>query len=123
MSQGAFENGRYQASRDPNNIHRIRVQPETKALVIDGVTNAYPSGATNAYPSAKVSGGRREIGLLARKVSIRFTGTAPTGYKQGGTIVLPWFVAATFNSLVEGQTGTYLGDPIELIGTTAEETN
>lgn len=119
MSSGAFESGRYQ---DANlAVRAIRVQPETKALVIATVANAYPAGAVTTSPRAKVTGSNRKIGVNARKVTIRFTGTPPTGYKPLSSFSLPWFVASTFAAIVEGAVGTYLSAPIEVVGTKAEK--
>jgi hypothetical protein len=119
MSAGAFENGKYE-SNGTSGIHAVRVQPETKALTIGGVANAYPAGAIDAKPSAQVGRGKRSIGINCRTVSIRLT-AALTGYKSGSVIVLPWFVPSTFDALTVGSTGTYLATACEVVGTTAEK--
>lgn len=119
MSAGAFENGKY-ASNGTGGVHKIRVQPETKALTIDGVANAYPAGGVDSKPSAQVGKGKRSIGINARTVSIKLT-AALTGYKSGSVITLPWFVASTFDDLTVGATGTYLATACELVGTSAEK--
>jgi hypothetical protein len=116
MSAGAFETGKYETTQTPTAILPITVQPETKALVINGSANAYPAGAIDGFPSAQVSKGARSIGVNARTVTIKFTGGVPTGYKQNSPITLPWFVQATFTPLVKGMTGTYLENDIELVG-------
>lgn len=119
MSAGSFENGRYE-SNGTGGIHKVRVQPETKALTIDGVANAYPAGDVDAKPSAQVGKGKRSIGINARTVSIKLT-AALAGYKDGSVITLPWFTADTFDALTVGATGTYLGTACELVGTSAEK--
>lgn len=119
MSGGVFETGRY--TDDNAAIRGIRVQPETKALTIGGTTNAYAAGAVDTSPRAKVSGSRRAYGVHARKVTVRFTATAPTGYKDGGTTTIPWFNPTTFAALTELATGTYQGAPVELVGKSAEK--
>jgi hypothetical protein len=119
MSAGAFETGIYEDGK--GGFRGIRVQPETKALTIATVANAYAAGPVDTAPRAKVSGSRRSYGVHARKVTVRFTGTVPTGYKALGTTTLPWFDPTTFAALTELATGTYLGSPIELVGTSAEK--
>lgn len=118
MSSGAFENGKYD-SPATSGIHSIRVQPETKALTLGGVANAYPAGAVDSKPSAQVSKGKRSVGVNARTVSIKLT-AALAGYKTGSVIVLPWFVASTFEALPANATGTYLATACELVGTSPE---
>lgn len=118
MSSGAFENGKY-GSNTTGGIHAVRVQPETKALTLGGVANAYPTGAVDSTPSAQIGRGKRSIGINARTVSIRLTATL-AGYKSGSTIVLPWFVASTFDALTVGSTGTYLATACELVGKSPE---
>jgi hypothetical protein len=123
MSAGSFVIKRYQATADTDNYHPIRIQPETEALEIDGVTNAEPPGAINAYPSAQVSKGRRSIGLNARMVTVRFDGAGPANYQAQGTIRLPWLNAATFADIRRGQSGTYLTQPITVVGVSPEAAN
>lgn len=118
MSEGAFESGRY--ADNLGGIHAIRVQPETKGLVLGGSTNSYPAGAVDTRPRAKVSGSTRKFGVNARKVSIRFTAAAGD-YKEGSVISLPWFVPATFDALTEGAVGTYQTFAVELVGTRPEK--
>lgn len=120
MSTGVFETGIYVDNR--GSFRGIRVQPETKALEIDGVSNAYAAGPVDAVPRAKVSGGRNSYGVNARKVTIRLTAANPAPYAPGSTISLPWFVRTTFDALLPDSTGTYNGQPIILVGTTPEKT-
>lgn len=121
MSAGAFLYSKYQAS-DSNGggIYRIRIQPETQALTIATVANSPPGGATNQKVSAKVSGGKRSIGMNAGKVYFRFSSTVPDGYKPDGILACPT-LTPTFAALCEaGATGTYLGQSIVVIGRSSE---
>lgn len=119
MSAGAFETSRYED--DNLNIRRIRVQPETLLLTINGTANSAPAGAIDSgYASAQVSQGRRSLGCNARLVRVRFSGAPPTGYKPDSVITLPWLQQASYAALNPGQTGTYLETPIVLVGKTAE---
>lgn len=124
MSAGSFLKSKYET--DQGNIVKISIQPETLTLTVDGTANAAPSGdETGGFPSAKVGGGRNSIGINARLVRFKFTGTPPTGYKQDGVLTLPVLTLATYNAWVGKKTGTY--DPgggsvaIELIGPTPEK--
>lgn len=120
MSAGAFLRGFYET--EVGNIAPVRFQPETAALSLDGATNAIPAGpATAGFPSAQVSRGRRSIGVNTRLVRIQFApGGAPSGYKEGVAIALPWFQADSFAGLPTGATGTYLNSSCTLVGKTAE---
>jgi hypothetical protein len=126
MSSGGFLISKYQAGGSATPVVRIRVQPETLTLEVDSVENTPPAGALVAgWPSARVSGGRRGIGLFARMVRIRFTGTPPTGYKAGQTISLPALTPTFYNACEPGKTGTYEvggnAEAIEVVGRTPEE--
>lgn len=113
MSAGNFLRANYSA--DAGTVHPIRIQPETAALVINGVTNAVPAGPIDSPISAKVSGGRRGIGLKARTVTIAFSPTAPTGYETDEPITLPVLQQSVWNGIGKGQTGTYLASPIVVL--------
>jgi len=119
MSAGAFQYSKYEANGGA--IYRIRVQPETLALSINSNTNTAPSGDISAVGTVRTSAGNRSFGVKPRFVTIKFTGTLPDGYKEGGVIRLPWLVPSTFATLLNGQTGTYLGQAIQLVSTKAEQ--
>lgn len=107
-------------------FYKCRVQPETLTLVINAVTNAGGSGTPAPQtPSAKMTGGRREIGINARLVRLRFTGTLPPGYKMDGILTLPILTPAVFGGLDTDQTGTYTlngtGYDVIVVGLTAEK--
>lgn len=120
---GSYVFSGYAASVDPTKIFPIRVQPETLALVINQISNDAPSGGTNQLVSARVAGSRREFGCNARSVYITWTGNPPDGYKPGQTIRLPILKPDVWNDIVKGQTGSYLGANIRVVGKTPEYIN
>lgn len=122
MSSGRFETGRYECE-ETGQIHPIRVQEETKALVVDGTTNAYPAGDTDTPVSAQVSQGKRSFGVNARTVTIKFPTAPPAGYKADSPIRLPWFQPFPTPNFKKGDAVTYLGATGVLVGTSAEKVN
>lgn len=121
MSAGEFQLSRYAAVYgDGTNIHPIQVQPETLSLTIETENNDPPEGGATSPISARVSGGRRQLGLNAHLVRIKFTDTPPTGYKQDGVIALPLLSAAIRTAAVRGAEGAYLGQSIEVVGNSPE---
>ena len=120
MSQGSFQIVNY-GSNKLNTVHPIRIQPETLTLTIGGTTNSAPVG-TAILPSAQVSQGKRKKGLNARTVTFKFApGSEPTGYKPESPITLPWLQNNdTFNGAFAGQTGSYQGEDIVVVGTANE---
>lgn len=119
MSSGSFARSKY--ADDSGVVHPIRIQPETLALTIGGTANAAPAGNIAAgVVSAKVSGSSRSLGLTARKVRFQFSGAVPDGYKPASTISLPWLVQSTFGAISPNATGTYLGQPIIVLGKSGE---
>lgn len=118
MSAGKFEDGFYELNS--GEIARIRVQEETKSLTLDGTANAYATGPSTLPTAAKVSGGRRSLGINARLVRVQFTAGPPSGYKAEGVVALPWFNPTTWEALEKGNTGTYLSTAVKLVGKTAE---
>lgn len=122
MSAGAYEIGRYECEAT-GNIHPVRVQPETKALSVNSVTNAYPAGATDSPVSAQVSQSRRALGINVRTVTIKFPTAAPDGYKVGEPIRLPWFQPFPTPAFIKGQTVSYLGATGELVSFEQEKVN
>ena len=124
MSAGSFSLTRYEASYATGQIHPIRVQPETVALALTSdstTTNAAPSGSVTNPISALVSRGARQRGLKPRKVTIRVTGTPPTGYESGSTVTLPILNEDLFAELNAGVSVNYLGTTWEVLGRTPEE--
>lgn len=113
MSAGNFDlNGKYES--DGGQVYRCRPQPETSELELDSVENVYPVGVVTAgIGSIALSKGNRELGVVPRRVKVRWT-AAPTGAQAdyGGidsTFLVPVFSPATYAAYSEGDTGTYLG--------------
>lgn len=124
MSAGVFITTGYQATYDSNQFHPIRVQEETEALSLNvGGTNilneGVPNDQINNPISAKVSKTRREIGLGAAKVSLRWTNEIPNTYDGSGILVVPLLNSA-IRAVGRGATGTYLNNEVEVIGVTPE---
>lgn len=111
MSAGAYTIAKYQASYGAGGeIHPIRVQPETIAAAIGSVTNAEPAGAQTNPIQARVSGGRRQIGLQARFVVLRApSGSEPDGYLPNGLTRIPALTETFYNAATKGVDVTYLG--------------
>ena len=115
MSAGNFDSeGKYEA--DNGLIYKCRPQPETKDLSFsgDGGANTYPAGSTDeGVGSIKLSKGRRELGVVPRRVRVKWT-AAPTGEIAdyggiGSQFIVPVFDPDKFSAYQEGSTGTYLG--------------
>lgn len=125
MSAGAFVRSRYAASYLGTAIHPIKVQPETIAASIVGTpanTNAAPTGAGTNPISAQVSRSTRALGLHARLISLRISGTPPTGYSSGSTVRIPGLNVAFFQACqLPGAQVTYLGTTWNVVGTRSEE--
>lgn len=119
MSAGAFLLSKYEA--DNSQILPVRIQPETAALNVGGGANAAPTGAvTPGATFARVSGGNRRYGTRCRSVTIRFTGALPPGYEAGRLLRLPVLTQARYNGITVGGSGAYLGQPIIVVGKSAE---
>lgn len=118
MSSGPFLRTFY--TTDLGVVVRIRVQPETVALVIEGVTNTPPTGpAAAGYPSSQVSQSDRALGINARKVNMVYAAGA-SGSLPGLPVNLPWMDPTTFDAIPLGGTGTYLTEPIEVVSKSNE---
>ena len=119
MSSGGFIRSRYQADNDE--IHPIRLQPETETLVIQALPNEPPVVLPTQKIFAKVSGGKREHCLTPRGVNIVFSGpNPPPGYKENSPIHLPILTKSLWDQIITGATGTYLSLPIEVVSKTPE---
>jgi len=119
MSAGNFTFSKYESNS--GSIYKIRVQPETLTATIDAVANDAPAGDVDQEVSAKASGGKREIGMIARTVTLRFTGTVPTNY-SGDDVTVPVMQSSTYDSWTTpaDKTGTYLGSAVKVVGQSAE---
>lgn len=125
MSAGGFQLSRYELTAGTEIRVPIRVQPETLTLTVANTANSAPAGTvTPNYPSARVSGGRRGIGIFARLVRFTFTATPPAGYKAGEILTLPALTPEFFELCSRGATGTYTVNgssvAIVVVGTTPE---
>lgn len=110
MSSGSFTITKYAASYgDGDEIHPIRVQPETLTATIDGTANSAPAGAQTNPIQARVSGGKRQIGLLARYVTLQAPASnQPDNYQAGGITRIPALTEAFYNKATKGASCTYL---------------
>lgn len=114
MSAGAFVKTKYEA--DNGEIHPCKVQPETLAANL-GSVNAAPAGAVTIGIKARSTGGNRAYGIKMRAVSVRFTGAVPDDYEPGQILRIPVMTLAVFNAIeADVTTGTYLGQPILVVG-------
>lgn len=124
MSSGAYVTAGYRATYNTQNIHPIKVQPETLLLAVSiGGSNVVNSGEPlddiSVPISAVVSRGKRSLGLNARTITVEFTQGVPAGYLPGAITT----VAAVNPALLgapRGATGTYLGLPVRVVGTSPE---
>jgi len=119
MSAGNFSDSKYESNS--GSIYKIRVQPETLTATIGGTANDAVVSDVDQEVSAKASGGKREIGMIARTVTLRFTGTPPTNY-SGDDVTIPVVKQTTFDSWTTpaDQAGTYLGAAVKVVGQSAE---
>lgn len=120
MSAGTFETSKYASAK--GFIYPIRIQPETKSLTLGGQANDPPAGALTAGAlSVRVQGGKRSIGLVARKIRVKFTGSVPATYASGGTHAIPVLDPETYESYKDRTlTGTYLSQPVKVVGWSGE---
>ncbi|MEG3882263.1 hypothetical protein QT972_33450 [Microcoleus sp. herbarium7] len=115
MSAGSFSLlGKYEAS-EGGLIYRIRVQPETISA-----NNPVPAGDVNGIGSVRVGGGNRQIGIKARSITVRWSGTVPDGYLANGLVRIPIFTPATYNALILSSPFTYLGQPTVVVSKNGE---
>jgi len=120
MSAGAFNREFYEMSTENGGfILSCRVQPETLAAEINSVSNDGAEGPADAPGSATISQGRRTAGVNMRYVTLAWTATPPTGY-SGDNVRIPVLTPATFASWGLGETGTYLGAAVEVVGRVGE---
>lgn len=115
MSAGSFVLSKY-SSNLTSRIHAIRVQPETLALEIDGTSNDAPGAVVSSPISASVTKGKEAYGLCPRKVIVKFTGTVPDGYKPDQSYSIPIMLRTTFDGINLADTGTYLGQAVQVTG-------
>jgi hypothetical protein len=113
VSAGKFDlAGKYES--DEGNVYRCRPQPETKALSLASVTNAYPTGAITAgLGSVTLTKSKRSLGVIPRSVTVRLTADGAGGQSdyegEGTSHVVVVFDPAAYAGYAIGDTGTYLG--------------
>lgn len=119
MSSGAFESAKYEQATG-GFVWPCKAQPETKALTLGGVANAYPAAAVTAtLPRIRLRLGKREYGLSIRTVTVKLLedGTGVTAdYKEGSLHTVPVFTQAVHDGYSFGAVGTYLGINCEAVG-------
>jgi len=127
MSAGAFTTVAYKSTSDPTRIYKIKVQPETTGLSVTVATVAQvnisgePLSAVNQIGFVRVGGSRKARGIKAGQIRFKFVDASavPGNYLQGSTLSLP-----VLNPLIlsagEGDTGTYLGQAITVVGTSSQ---
>lgn len=122
MSAGPFLDAFYES--DANEIHNIRIQPETASLVINGVTNTIPAGPAVNSQQVKVSAARNSFGVKARKVRFEMLTDSTTNpiITAGNVLELPWLQSDSFITVTRPgkQSGTYQGGTIRVVGGTPE---
>jgi len=123
MSAGAFARSKYSCT-DTGLVHPIRVQPETLLASIGGTANSAPSGNVSSNISARVSAGRRTLGIVARSVVLAAPSSGqPTNYQPGGTTRIPALTQAFYDKAVKGATCTYLSVSYEVVSRSPEVVN
>jgi len=120
MSKGPFILVGYSTSSLGGRF-RLWIQPETLSLRIGSEFNT-PRDEPDQILEFRAGGDRRRLGLHCRMVNFKFLGgSMPSGYKEGGTLSLPWLKNTnTFRQLARGQEGTYQGFPVIFTGSLPE---
>jgi hypothetical protein len=115
MSAGIFQFAKYET--ESGEVVRVRAQPESLALTLNSVANAESADAVTIQGIFPLNlGGRRRKPFSARYVAVQFTAAAPTGYKASSVCKVPVYSKATYSGLATGQTGTYLGVAVKVVG-------
>ena len=118
MSAGVFTLTFYE--EDGGDIHPIRLQPETLQATFEGVDNDPPAGPTTSDISAQVTGSRRGLGLFARYVTVKFTGTPPATYAANQVYKITVPSKTVYDAITKGSDGTYLGVATQVVSLTDE---
>lgn len=95
-------------------IVRVKVKPE----VVDATLNPEPTGDfTSGWPTAKVSIGRKGIGIRPRYIvgEWKTPDGHPDGYDPAGYIRIVILTKAKFDAIALGQDYTYLTFPLVVI--------
>lgn len=112
MSAGDFITTTYEATYDTTARHPIRVQTETATASIGGVVNGTVGGVATNPIQARVSGGKRTIGLIAKRVRMKLAPSATPpdgGYTANSTTVIPALRNDFYAAATKGAIVNYLG--------------
>jgi hypothetical protein len=124
MSAGAYIESRYESNELGLVPLRIRIQPETQGLFVNGTANG-PSGSTiPALPLfARSSGSRNAYGVHARSVALEWVENPPPGYLVGGTVRVPIMTVPMYQACTPGSLGQYLGAAVRVVSRRPEVVN
>lgn len=123
MSSGLFTTSFYEASYgDGDQVHPIKVQPETLTATVGIIANESTATATTSPISALVSRSRVARGLNARIIYLQVTGTPPTNYAPGSRTKIPVMTAEFYaEAIAPGAEITYLATTWKVIGSSVEK--
>lgn len=118
MSAGNFTTSKYQASYgSADQVHPIRLQPETIAATGGGESNDPPVDDVNNPISAIASRGNRQLGLRPRYIRCELAGTPPTNYSENSIAKIICLTLNFYNAVaIKGTTVTYLGTTWTVVG-------
>jgi len=115
---GAFELSRY-ASSSTGLIHPIRVRQGTLDADFDGSDNDPPAASANTPVRVSAYGSPRQNGIVARNISISFTGSPPSPL-VGKLQTIPVMTQEVWDSVTDGDPVTYLGAAAKVVGKRGE---
>lgn len=113
MSAGRFQRFFYELNS--GDIASIRLQPET----VSG-SNPSATGPANLPVSARVSNGNRMFGIKPRTISLDSGDAPPSGYKPNSILRVPILQETVWDAIVPGNTFTYLGVSMTIVGKNPE---
>jgi hypothetical protein len=115
MSAGVFEFGKYEA--EDLKIWSVRMQPETKAFTSASAANDYAIGSiTQGVGRLKTRKSPKALGLHPRTVTVAFGSDVPTGYEANAIEKIVVFTKAAYDAYLVGNSGTYLGKAVTIVG-------
>ena len=119
MSFGPFIFSKYQSNG--GSIHRIRIQPESLTLSINGINNGVPAGDVDNQRGVSASGKRSILFVGARRIGVRVTNNAGP-YAEGTVHYVPVMTPNVFQQMIDnrGEAGTYNGSAVVCIGGSPE---
>lgn len=114
MSAGNFETTKYQATYNVTQIHRIKIQPETRQAVMDNAPNPdivnNPPGADVNNPITALSSlNRKSRGLRPRHVVCSWVSGRPSGYADDSIVRIVCLTETFYNAATVGRQINYLG--------------